>query len=142
MELPTIDRDLVADVNVDPNDIRSELLRQASLFAYWNEAVHQDEIRLRQLKLELEVYEAELYEELRRRQKGVEGKRVTEAQLERQMRLNNGWIAKKQKVNEAEVEVSRKRGVLTSLIHKKDTIVVLGNNERAEIRAILSGKGS
>lgn len=128
-------RDVVADVAIDQTRLDYELTRQATLVAYWNEMLHKVELTLRRQKIDLDEYAATVYESLRQRQK-ANGEKLTEASFERMVRGMPAYKARLLAIAELDTEASRLRGLLQALNHKRDALVALANNARAEMRSL------
>lgn len=111
--------------------INEDLKNQPSLFAFY--AVHQEmaEQELRECKLALEILKAEVEGEIRK--KCLEEKvKPTERYLDEQIAINESYIAARIAVDEARRAVGYLRAIKDSFIHRKDMLVTLASNMRAQ----------
>ncbi|KAA0573421.1 hypothetical protein [Azospirillum sp. Sh1] len=123
--------DLAMDLQINPTNMDDAIIRQAGLYAYYVSAHAEAEGRLRQAKLERDVFTAALDKQLRD-QALARGQKLTEKQVEMQVMLHPDWKVRVQRVNELEAAVSQLEGLVRAFAQKKDMLVTLATNIRAE----------
>lgn len=123
--------DLAMDLQINPTNIDDAIIRQAGLYAYYASAHADAEGRLRQAKLERDVFSAALDKQIRDTAL-ARGQKLTEKQVEMQIMLHPDWKARVQRVNELEAAVSQLEGLVRAFAQKKDMLVTHATNLRAE----------
>lgn len=101
--------DLGTDLMIDKHDLQEEMAHQPSIYAWWCVQAEEAKALCAGRQLDLKVYEAELDEKIRKEAERDERK-VTEAQIGREIKLDTGWIS----ISEEVIELQRQAGVLES----------------------------
>jgi len=125
------ERDVEEELKIDPNDIDQEFQDQSGKFAWWATLASLAEynyLRKRQARKEKE---ADQYVQLRRLAEAT-GKRVTEKQLEAQLTLDPEVKALVLQELEAQKQFSILSAITQAFRQRKDMLVSLGSNLRAE----------
>lgn len=131
---------LKQDIAINPADLDGEAVRQASLYAYYAEQWRQKEKEANLAKLNLDVYAAALDQKIRDTA-AAQGRKLTEAQIDAQVRLNSEWFNRKKAVIELEAEAGQLEAVVRAFVQKKDMLVTLANNQRQERSTLAAMNG-
>ena len=141
-----VEQYLHESVTTDRTDINSEFTRVAGDLYYWGERYAQAEGALAEAKAEYDVVHAGLYQKYRsvleaRAAKAAETAkpkkaplRVTDAQVESALLKSNEHTLAKQEVIDCETAKVRLRGIIEAVKTKRDMLVSLGAQMRAELR--------
>lgn len=132
MELDSTDKYLQQCVQIDPLNISNEFTRVAAELAYWNEK-YAEALRMSlHAKIQRERMHASLYFE-KRKQFEAAGTKVTEAGLEAAIEVDPRYANLRDEEADANGEYARLRGVSEAVKTKKDMLVSLGAQVRAEM---------
>lgn len=128
----SVDQYLAQSVTVEPLQLEEEFVRLPADLAYWH-ARAADALREYQMsKLEQDKTEANLRIVVREHIISTGGK-PTESQVESGMVLRPEYSEARARTIEAEVEYQRLRGVCEAVRVKRDALVALGQQARAEM---------
>lgn len=128
----SVDQYLAQSVTVEPLQLEEEFVRLPADLAYWH-ARAADALREYQMsKLEQDKTEANLRIVVREHIIATGGK-PTESQVESGMVLRPEYSEARARTIEAEVEYQRLRGVCEAVRVKRDALVALGQQARAEM---------
>lgn len=116
----------LTDANLD-----EAMKQQAGLRAHYAYQASQAQAQHARLKARFEVQEAALYA---KHKKAIldRGEKATEAQIDAAVKLDPEWLAGKDKLIEAEAIADINRGLVFALTDRKDMLVQLGSDRRAE----------
>lgn len=118
---------------IDPMDINNEYIRLPNDLATWN-SVYADAVeQLLKAKLSLEVGEEEIRGQWRAKLQG-EGAKITEGYLDECVTRDARYRVLRETANQAEVLKVRAAGVIGAIEAKRDMLVSLGANLRAEMQ--------
>lgn len=128
----SVDQYLAQSVTVEPLQLEEEFVRLPADLAYWH-ARAADALRDYQMsKLEQDKTEANLRIVVREHIIATGGK-PTESQVESGVMLRPEYSEARARTIEAEVEYQRLRGVCEAVRVKRDALVALGQQARAEM---------
>ncbi len=128
----SVDQYLAQSVTVEPLQLEEEFVRLPADLAYWH-ARAADALREYQMsKLEQDKTEANLRIVVREHIIATGGK-PTESQVESGVMLRPEYSEARARTIEAEVEYQRLRGVCEAVRVKRDALVALGQQARAEM---------
>lgn len=120
-------------VKIDPLQIQSEFTEVAATLAYWNEQ-YADALRGQlHAKIARERLYAQLYFDKRKELADSGVSRVTESMTENAIEIDPRFIAVRDEEADALAESTRLRGVVEAVRTKKDMLVSLGAQLRAEM---------
>jgi hypothetical protein len=128
----SVDQYLAQSVTVEPLQLEEEFVRLPADLAYWH-ARAADALREYQMsKLEQDKTEANLRIVVREHIIATGGK-PTESQVESGVMLRPEYSEARARTIEAEVDYQRLRGVCEAVRVKRDALVALGQQARAEM---------
>jgi hypothetical protein len=124
--------DIVREITkLDPSKIDDELGRQASLYSWYYGLLAMCKKKVREIDTEFEIFEASVRNrEYTRRIEA--GEKVTEKIMESFVKCHEGYFTLARKKIDLETKYDLLKGIVTSLSHKKDTLIQMSSNARAE----------
>jgi len=130
-------KQLKRDLAINPLDLDTAQMEQASLFAHYGElaanAAHQTDV----VELLLETTEAAVYK-LLRDNAAAAGEKVTEAQLEKLVSRHARVISMKKALNEAKRVEAMGKTALEAFRQKRDMLMQQGATQREERKGELA----
>jgi len=118
--------------HIDPTNLHEEFVRLSADLAHWNAKYALAHENYLEADLELDRTEAALHIEWRERL-ADEGSKVTEGAVKERVQTDQKYIAARIAKIDAEVERLKSRGVVDSIIAKKDMLISLGATVRKEM---------
>ena len=112
----------------DKHEIDTELARQASVYSYYQGLLSVAKNRLDQANLELTKFTAQI----RKEKKSSTVAKQTAKDLDDFVESNPDFAVYSEKANEASFKYTLLKGLVSALDHKKDMLVQLSSNRRAE----------
>ena len=117
--------------NINNLNIDEELERQASLYSWYHGLLSICKKKVREISTEFEIFESSIRsEEYKRRMEA--GEKATEKMMESFVKCHPGFFALARKQIDMETKYNLLKGIVTSLSHKKDTLIQISSNARAE----------
>jgi hypothetical protein len=117
--------------NINSRNIDDELERQASLYSWYYGLLASCKSKVRKSEADLEIFESlTRNDEYNRRTE--EGQKITEKIMEAYVKSRPEYRELLETKMNLEVKYDLLRGVVTSLSHKKDTLIQMSSNARAE----------
>ena len=120
--------------NIDPMSLNDEYGRLPSDFAYWSEKYADSKKAFALAKVDRDITRSRL-RMIARETIEVSGKRATESMVDATVELDPAWLEVKTKEIECEAESLRIHGVLESLRAKRDMLIQMGAQARAEMKS-------
>lgn len=120
----------VSDVNLDDC-----MMQQSSLRAYYGEQSARAEAQASRVKLQVEIAEAKLFNEVRillSSRAATSGEKVTEKMVENAVRMDDRYAAINNRLIEAESIAAVNKHLVESLKDRRDMIIQLGADRRDE----------
>lgn len=125
---PTITRDIT---KIDLNTLDDELGNQASLYSWYHGLLAICKSKVRKVETDIEIFESMVRnDEYTRRLE--EGQKVTEKIMESFVKSRPEYREMLESKREWETKYDLLKGIVTSLTHKRDTLIQLSSNARAE----------
>ena len=124
---------LERSVRIDPFDIQREFTEVAATLSYWNEQYADALGQQLHSKIARERLHANLYFEKRKDLEASGIKRVTEAAADAAIETDPRYMAVRDEEADALAESTRLRGLVEAVRTKKDMLVSLGAQLRAEL---------
>ena len=112
---------------VDKNNLDDDLVRHSSIYSYYQGLLSVAKKRLDEANLDLTTYTA-----TRKEKKSSTIAKQTAKDLDDFVESNDEFRVYTQRANEAAFKYTLLKGLVSSLDHKKDMIVQLSSNRRAE----------
>ena len=112
----------------DKNNIDDEMTRQASIYSYYQGLLSIAKARLDDSNLDLTTYTAKT----RKERKDSCVAKQTSKDLDDFVESSSEFSLHNTKVNAAQFKYTLLKGLVSSLEHKKDTLVQLSSNRRSE----------
>lgn len=125
------------DMTFSPTDLTSAMMDQAALFAHYGVLAAKASRQVDDVKLLLENIEAKVYRKLRDEATGT-GTKLTEAQLEKSVAINDHVISCRRALNEAKQVESIAKTATEAFRHRRDMLVQQGLISREEMKGELS----
>lgn len=125
---------LMADVAINPNDLDSAYIEQASLFAFYAEQSRLASKKMDNFKLRIDAVEAELDKQFRDEAVGS-GSKVTEKAIEQAIGRDPKYVKAVMSYNDAKATAQMLRDVLDAFKNRKDMLICIGNDRRSEFNA-------
>ena len=126
------------ELKINENNLDAELSEQASKFLHIAEKAVQAEKEYQDWKLQVETLEVNLDKQIRE-QFEAEGKKITEKQVEMEVKSNRVYQEARKKL----IELSAKRDLLKNLrdawYMRKDLLIQMAINKRAELTNLING---
>lgn len=119
------------DVAVNPADLDSAFVEQASLFAYYGEQSARAMAQVDRFKNMLELMEAKVAAKMRE-QAAKSGEKITEKRLEQEIAQHDKIQAMKKLVAEAKEVDAVAKSTLEALKHRRDMLVQMGADRRED----------
>jgi len=119
--------DIEKDISIDKFKFEEEIIRQPVLIMVYQEFLAGLEKKRSEIKLELEVFEANLDKQIRQSAK-EKGDKTTESQISAEITTNKERIKLMQEKIDIEKECSVFSGLISALEHKKRMIELLNQN--------------
>jgi len=119
--------DIEKDISIDKFKFEEEIIKQSVLIQEYHEYLAGLEKKRSEIKLELEVFEANLDKQIRQVAK-EKGEKTTEGQISAEITTNKERIKLVQEKIDIEKECAVFSGVVASLEHKKRMIELLNQN--------------
>ena len=119
---------------IDEMQLQDEYVRLPSDFAYFSELYADSKKAFAETKLERDLTRSRL-RMIARETIEVSGKRATESMVDCAVESDPAWLEVKTKEIECEAEVARIYGVLEALRTKRDMLIQLGAQARAEMKS-------
>jgi hypothetical protein len=117
--------------HLDPNKIDEELQKQASLYSWYHGLLALCKKKVREAESNLEVFESlARNDEYNRRME--EGLKATEKIMESYIKSLSEYRELVNTKIELETKYDLLKGIVTSLSHKKDSLIQMSSNARAE----------
>jgi|TARA_R110000851_G_scaffold262004_1_gene414537 adenine C2-methylase RlmN of 23S rRNA A2503 and tRNA A37 len=113
---------------VDKNNLDDDLVRHSSIYSYYQGLLSVAKKRLDEANLDLTTYTATT----RKEKKSSTIAKQTAKDLDDFVESNDEFRVYTQRANEAAFKYTLLKGLVSSLDHKKDMIVQLSSNRRAE----------
>lgn len=129
-------RQLAADVNFSATDLDGAMVGQAALFLNYGMIAARAEKQMDDIKIRLDLREAEIDKEIRDRAANDGGK-VTESGIMKEIDRHPSIVTLKKIYNEAKMMVKISGVAMESFRHRKDMIVQLGATSREELKGEL-----
>lgn len=124
---------LKEDLAIRIENLNEDIARQPGLFSYYHEQFRQAEEAYKHAKLRAEIYEAALDRQVRD-QALARSEKITETIVEKRIRAVPGWFEHQKEVIQADAAVNQLKGVVEALRQKKDMLVTVAANARAEMQ--------
>ncbi len=117
--------------HLDPNKIDEELQKQASLYSWYHGLLALCKKKVREAESNLEVFESlARNDEYNRRME--EGLKATEKIMESYIKALSEYRELVNTKIQLETKYDLLKGIVTSLSHKKDSLIQMSSNARAE----------
>ena len=117
--------------NIYSGNLDDELKNQASLYSWYHGLLATCKNKVRKSEADLEIFESlTRNDEYSRRT--VEGKKITEKIMEAYVKSRPEYRELLETKMDFETKYDLLRGIVNSLSHKKDTLVQMSSNARAE----------
>ena len=117
--------------NINSGNIDDELKKQASLYSWYHGLMATCKNKVRKSEADLEIFESlTRNDEYNRRTE--EGQKITEKIMEAYVKSRPEYRELLETKMDFETKFDLLRGIVTSLSHKKDTLVQMSSNARAE----------
>jgi len=133
--------DLQDALDINEGDLSGEFRRHAGLFAFYSTA---HELALREekrIKAELDRLGA-VVDYNARREATMAGKKLTETMVKNTVITNPDFVEKQNELFDAEQKTGLMKTAKDAMIHRRDMLVQMGANQRAESSSDLSLKGN
>lgn len=127
-----VDDYLYDSVNTDPLQLDDEFVRLPADLAYWHYKSSEALKRFQTAKLDTKRLEARLSIEMREQQI-AEGKKPTESTVSSAVEMSEEMYEARCALVSLEATYERLRGIVDAVRVKKDMVVALGNQIRAEL---------
>ncbi len=131
---------LKEDLSIKIENLNEDIARQPGLFAYYHEQLRQAEEAYKHAKLRAEIYEAALDRQVRD-QALARSEKITETIVEKRIRAVPGWADHQKEIITAEAAMNQLKGVVEAMRQKKDMLVTVAANARAEMHQGFAIKG-
>ena len=128
---------LKKDMTFSPVDLTSAMMEQSSLFAHYGVLAAKASRQVDDIKLLLETIEAKVYRKLRD-EAADEGKKTTEAQLEKSVATHDQVLSYRRALNEAKQGEAIAKTAVEAFRHRRDMLVQQGLISREEMKGELS----
>ena len=117
-----------AATQFNKNEIDDEMSKQASIYSYYQGLLSVSKKRLDDANLNLTKYTAQS----RKDQKSSTSSKQTAKDLDDFVESSDAFLQYTKRVNEASFKYTLLKGLVSALEHKKDMLVQLSSNRRAE----------
>lgn len=124
--------DVAEAVEINTATINRHMEEVPGLLAYWNERLAVQSREVARLKAARERAEAALHKQIRA-DMVFSGAKPTEAKVQAEVVLHEGYQIARERESNAAIEKSRLSGVFEAIRAKKDMLISLGANYRAEM---------
>lgn len=128
-------KELIEDTKINHLNLRSSMMDQASLFSRYVALSYDAQVQESNAKMVYETAQAKADIDIRRKA-AAENKRITEKEIERFVTVDESVIKALDEYNEAKAVAKLATNALSALSQKKDMLVSVANDERAEKRSI------
>ena len=125
---------VIKDVSINKNDLQGDFVRQPGLIYFYTAKAAEAQAQTASLKLRLEATEAKVASNIRRDALDA-GEKTTEATVKEKVRLHPVVVEIEQALIKAKKVEQTLDGVVQSLRHKKDGLMMLGWMESDERNA-------
>lgn len=124
------------DVSINPSDLDTAMIEQSSLFVHYAEQAAKAQNQADNLKMVLEVREAQIDKELRDAA-AENGEKVTEAMLNKAIVRDPRYVKALKAYNEAKMIADLAKNACEAFKHRRDMLIQLGNKAREEMKGEL-----
>jgi hypothetical protein len=124
------------DINFSPEDIDNAVIGQAGLYAYYAEQAMWAQREADNLKLKVKLEEAKLDKTVRE-QMGLQGIKITEAAVEKEILRHPDYQAVKTQEIDAQATATLLRDTLEAFKQRRDMLIQLGVQRREEMKGTL-----
>lgn len=135
----TYDKDVNEDLRINMGNLNQDFADHAGKFAWYATAYELTESEVAKAKDALERLEAVLDYEVRQELE-THGVKVTEAKVKNTLVTRPEYVEQQEKLRKAQLNAGLAKASRDAMIHRKDMLVGLGANYRAEGNADLSLK--
>lgn len=125
------------DMTFSPTNLTDAMMAQAALFAHYGVLAAKASRQVDDVKLLLENVEAKVYRKIRD-EAASSGTKMTEAQLEKAVAINEHVIAFRKALNEAKQIEAISKTAVEAFRHRRDMLVQQGLISREEMKGELS----
>ena len=125
------------DVSMTENDLHDAFIDQSGHFYYYASMYAKAERQMSNLKLRLELAEADAAGKIRAAAAEA-GEKMTEGTCKERVRMQRSVLLLEMALIEAKEVESTIKGLVEAFRHKKDMLIVRGNISRDEFKAALS----
>lgn len=125
-----IELDYITELELHEETINEDLKKQPNLFAFYVVLSEKAQADLGESKLALEIMEAELDADIRLDL--VDGKKPTEKSIQAKILLNEDYQEARMEVIMRQKAVGILRGLKESFNHRKESVIALASNMRAQ----------
>lgn len=129
-------RRLAKDTSVNTETLDTAMMRQASLYAYYAVIAARTAERADNFKTARDVLESKIARELRNEATASKTK-ITEKQIEGDIRIDSRWIRAAKAVNKARADAELAKQALFALSQKRDMMVQIGVSIREEMKGTM-----
>jgi hypothetical protein len=119
---------------IDKTDISGELVNHSALFAYYNGILNNSKLEVDLLTSLMEKLEAEIRTRVYKEYKAENKSKPTDKYLEMSVLSDNLYQEQKDKLIRLEYKYNLLKGLVNSLEHRKDCLIQLSSNSRAEMK--------
>lgn len=122
------------DLAISEANLSDELVKQPGLFAHYAGLAATANRKLKMAKVQFDVWEAAIDKKIRDEALAKNNK-ITETQIVAKIRLNAEWLAGKFRLIDLEAEVEQYESLTRAMIQKKDMLMTIAHDRRAEMRS-------
>jgi len=122
---------LKEDLTFSQHNLNDAMMNQASLYSFYSSCSAKAQLQADRMKVEVERVEAQIDNELRE-EANQDGKKVTEALLAKQIRLDPRYQRAVSNHNEAKMVASMTKSTTDAFAQRRDMLVQLGKDQREE----------
>lgn len=122
---------LQSDLSFSHNSLDDAMMRQASLYAHYGTQSAKAQLQADRMKNQMELVEAQIDKELRE-EAAAEGKKITEAQIEKAIRLDSRYQRAVSRYNESKMVASMTKTTTEAFTQRRDMLVQIGKDLREE----------
>lgn len=122
---------LKEDLSFSPNTIDDAMMTQASLFAHYATQAAKAQLQADRLKSQVELIEALIDKEIRD-EAADSGRKITEALVEKTIRLDSRYQDAVSNYNEAKMVATMTKSVTEAFTQRRDMLVQIGKDLREE----------
>lgn len=126
-----------ADLAINPSDVSNAMLEHASRFIEYGTYLSQASKQVNDLTMVFEAAEGRIYKRIRN-EFATAGDKITEAQLEKLVRVDGTVIGYRRLLNEAKQVESLAKSAVDAFRQRKDMLVSYGMMQREEMKGEVS----